>query len=82
MLATGSKLGPYEIVSPLGAGGMGEAPLNQPDDHGCRIPLRLVFAKGACFSCASPSANSNSHPAIQQQMRGLHPLRFVGTNHL
>src|SRR5271156_5430499 len=24
MLATGSKLGPYEIVAPLGAGGMGE----------------------------------------------------------
>ena len=24
MIATGSKLGPYEIVSPLGAGGMGE----------------------------------------------------------
>jgi serine/threonine protein kinase len=25
MLAAGSKLGPYEIVAPLGAGGMGEA---------------------------------------------------------
>src|SRR5271155_907127 len=24
MLATGSKLGPYEVVAPLGAGGMGE----------------------------------------------------------
>jgi len=24
MLAPGSRLGPYEIVSPLGAGGMGE----------------------------------------------------------
>jgi serine/threonine protein kinase len=24
MLAAGSKLGPYEIVAPLGAGGMGE----------------------------------------------------------
>jgi hypothetical protein len=24
MLTTGSKLGPYEIVSPAGAGGMGE----------------------------------------------------------
>jgi hypothetical protein len=24
MLAPGSKLGPYEIVAPLGAGGMGE----------------------------------------------------------
>jgi hypothetical protein len=23
-LATGTKLGPYEIVGPLGAGGMGE----------------------------------------------------------
>jgi hypothetical protein len=25
-LASGSKLGPYEILSPLGAGGMGEVP--------------------------------------------------------
>jgi eukaryotic-like serine/threonine-protein kinase len=24
MLAAGSKLGPYEILAPLGAGGMGE----------------------------------------------------------
>jgi len=24
MLAAGTKLGPYEIVGPLGAGGMGE----------------------------------------------------------
>jgi serine/threonine protein kinase len=24
MLSTGSRLGPYEILSPLGAGGMGE----------------------------------------------------------
>jgi len=24
-LATGTKLGPYEVVAPLGAGGMGEA---------------------------------------------------------
>ena len=24
MIASGTKLGPYEIVSPLGAGGMGE----------------------------------------------------------
>ena len=24
-LSTGSRLGPYEIVAPLGAGGMGEA---------------------------------------------------------
>lgn len=24
-LASGSRLGPYEVISPLGAGGMGEA---------------------------------------------------------
>ena len=32
-LATGHKIGPYEIVSPLGAGGMGEmlVSLNHPN---------------------------------------------------
>src|SRR3984893_17259737 len=33
-LATGTKLGPYEIQSPLGAGGMG----------GCTVPVTRVWA--------------------------------------
>ena len=39
MLANGTKLGPYEIVPPLGAGGMGE---------GCLACVRVARVSDPC----------------------------------
>jgi serine/threonine protein kinase len=41
-LATGTKLGPYEIASPLGAGGMGEVYLAQDTRLGRRIAIKIL----------------------------------------
>ena len=42
-LVTGSKLGPYEIVGPLGAGGMGE--VYRARDTRFEKPSRLRFCR-------------------------------------
>jgi hypothetical protein len=39
-LATGTKLGPYEIVAPLGAGGMGE-PVGTGTNFDAGAPVAL-----------------------------------------
>jgi eukaryotic-like serine/threonine-protein kinase len=41
-LPTGTKLGPYEIFSPLGAGGMGEVYLAQDTRLGRRVAIKIL----------------------------------------
>jgi hypothetical protein len=40
-LAVGTKLGPYEIVTPLGAGDMGEV-YRAKDTHGAGLGLVMI----------------------------------------
>src|SRR6202140_2682980 len=55
-LATGTKLGPYEIQSPLGAGGMGEV-YRAPDTRLERIVAVKVLP-----------ANLSSDPSLRQRL--------------
>jgi len=41
-LATGTKLGPYEILSPLGAGGMGEVYLANDSKLDRKIAIKVL----------------------------------------
>jgi len=50
MLATGTRLGPYEILSPLGAGGMGEVCRARDTKLQRDVPLKILpelMARGA-----------------------------------
>jgi Tol biopolymer transport system component/tRNA A-37 threonylcarbamoyl transferase component Bud32 len=49
-LAAGTKLGPYEINSPLGAGGMGEVYLAQDTRLGRRVAIKILPDKFSCDS--------------------------------
>jgi hypothetical protein len=44
MLAPGSKLGPYEIVAPLGAGGMGEVWRARDPRLGREVAIKVLRA--------------------------------------
>jgi len=85
-LAVGSKLGPYEIVSPLGAGGMGEVYCARDTrlDRTVAIkilPARLSGRAGASerFEREARAISSLNHPNICQlydvgQQEGVHYL--------
>ena len=44
-LATGAPLGPYEVLAPLGAGGMGEVFLAEDTDLERRVAVKVLRAE-------------------------------------
>jgi Tol biopolymer transport system component len=70
-LATGTKLGPYEILSPLGAGGMGEVYRARDTALGRDVALKILRPGGAQdadrlrrFRLEAQAAATLNHPNI------------------
>src|SRR5262249_35912275 len=70
-LSTGSRLGPYEIVAPLGAGGMGEVYRARDPKLGREIAIKVLPASVAedqgrrqRFEQEARAASSLNHPNI------------------
>lgn len=70
-LATGTKLGPYEIVSPIGAGGMGEVFRARDTRLGRDVALKILPASFAGdperlrrFELEARAAGALNHPNI------------------
>ena len=70
-LSPGTRLGPYEIVAPLGAGGMGEVWRARDDRLGREVALKVLPPDAAAdadrmrrFELEARSASALNHPAI------------------
>jgi eukaryotic-like serine/threonine-protein kinase len=70
-LASGTKLGPYEIIAPLGAGGMGEVYRATQTTLGRQVAIKLLSPEFAAnpdrlrrFELEARSASALNHPNI------------------
>ena len=70
-LAAGSKLGPYEVVGPIGAGGMGEVYRARDTRLDRCVALKILPAHFSCspelksrFEREARTLSSVSHPHI------------------
>src|SRR5713226_8311866 len=70
-ISPGSRLGPYEIIAPLGAGGMGEVWKARDTRLGREVAVKVLPAEVAAdrerlrrFEKEARSASSLNHPSI------------------
>jgi eukaryotic-like serine/threonine-protein kinase len=70
-LASGTRLGPYEVESPLGAGGMGEVYLAMQSSLGRQVAIKVLSATFAAdpdrlrrFEQEARAASALNHPNI------------------
>jgi Tol biopolymer transport system component len=70
-LAPGTKLGPYEIVAPLGAGGMGEVYRTRDPRLGREVAIKVLSTSFSCdperlrrFEQEARAASALNHPNI------------------
>jgi predicted ATPase len=84
MLAPGTKLGPYEIVAPLGAGGMGEVYRARDTNLGRSVAIKILPAAFSVdgdrlhrFEEEARSASALNHPNIIT----IHGLGKEGSTH-
>src|SRR5689334_7139544 len=63
-LAPGSRLGPYEIISLLGAGGMGDVYRARDDRIGRDVAIKILHGDVTRFEQEVRAAGSLNHPNI------------------
>ena len=78
-LASGARLGPYEIVSPLGAGGMGEV-YRAKDTRLERVVAIKVLPDGVTASPQTLEASSGKRGRPQRSTIPICTIFDVGTN--
>ena len=65
MLATGNKLGPYEVIAPIGAGGMGEVYRARDTRLGRTVAIKIAQENyGSRFESEARAIAALNHPHI------------------
>ena len=90
-LQNGTRLGPYEILAPLGAGGMGEVFFAQDTELDRRVALKILPSESSDperlrrFIREAKTASALNHPNIAtvyevREAEGVIPVHDVNQN--